>query len=885
MKKQLINICTFASLAFCMMLASCIQEGDITKESKTESTTVSTTVTTTVTTTVKEKCLHENLIDLKIITEADCIKEGTAEGRCEKCGENVRRTLPKAEHKVKVLDEKAASCIEEGLTKGSYCELCGEVLEEQKATGKTLHVFENGFCRDCQCEKFSQGLEYMQSGDILYVMGLGSCTEKEIIIPETYEGVKVEGIAGYAFKDSDITSLVMPDCVKIIGECAFQNCVKLESVKLSPLVKTLNMTTFDECVSLENLDISEVTRFSFGALAGCSFGELTFNENATFDSAALGNITADRVILPEGMQTVPSMLLLSAKVGEIILPEGITVIQSMAFADSSITSIKLPKSLKTLSGNVFENCTQLMSVDFSSAEFSLTGGANFKDCSKLQELKNAEKLKSYNVSDFMGTGMIKTHDGVITLLDTVIGFDKNFSGKELVIPKGITTIAKGAFESFENVERLIISEGVTKIESLAFNLCGFEYVYLPDSLVDIAHDAFVNCYKLKTLSVGKSITADKGQSVLKITPWTVEYRGKYSEYEALEDYLTVSAFPGATLVCSDKTVYQVVEEGKINFNDNFTYKLTSDGVLTISGEGAVPYTTLPATVKSRTVKLIISEGITRFEEGFYGGSAVSGLSSLVEVVLPKSIECIGDALDNSPWYASLNDTENIIITNNVLVLAAGIKGEYKVPDGITKIEKRAFAKNEKLTKVIISGSVKTIGKGAFYGCSALEEIIIPEGVEAIENNAFADCNSLRSLTFPTTLKIYSKIAPITSCDSLESVVFKSTANLTELPTIADCKSLKYVIYGEGGTLEAPINSLYECPSLESVVFLCKLSKVDHSAFWTLKDITKYYCLDSGTYELLKANSVGERAYLYSEIQPENEGNYWHYSKDGEIIIY
>ena len=81
----------------------------------------------------------------EIETEATCKSEGTGYKvvKCQVCGKEISRTkvtLPKTEHTVVVDKAVAATCTTEGLTEGSHCSVCKEVLLAQKKIAKTDHV-------------------------------------------------------------------------------------------------------------------------------------------------------------------------------------------------------------------------------------------------------------------------------------------------------------------------------------------------------------------------------------------------------------------------------------------------------------------------------------------------------------------------------------------------------------------------------------------------------------------------------------------------------------------------------------------------------------------------------------------------------------------------
>ena len=68
---------------------------------------------------------------------------------------------------------------------------------------------------------------------------------------------------------------------------------------------------------------------------------------------------------------------------------------------------------------------------------------------------------------------------------------------------------------------------------------------------------------------------------------------------------------------------------------------------------------------------------------------------------------------------------------------------------VTKIDKKAFANNKKLTSVTIGKNVTSIGDNAFKNCKALTKVVIPAGVTKIGKNAFAGCSKLKTVQFKT----------------------------------------------------------------------------------------------------------------------------------------
>lgn len=104
--------------------------------------------------------------------------------------------------------------------------------------------------------------------------------------------------------------------------------------------------------------------------------------------------------------------------------------------------------------------------------------------------------------------------------------------------------------------------------------------------------------------------------------------------------------------------------------------------------------------------------------------------------------------------------------------------------GISSIEDRAFSDDIEgntgngenglgnLKSVIISDSVRQIGKYAFYNCNNLETINIPDSVKEIGEGAFWDCDNLNNVTIPGSVEKIPKNL-FFACRKMESVTIEN----------------------------------------------------------------------------------------------------------------
>ena len=141
---------------------------------------------------------------------------------------------------------------------------------------------------------------------------------RAVIVEEGVTTVPEYAFDGY----EDLVTAELAGSVESIGECAFWECGKLESVTL-PGVRAIGQSAFDECASLVKVDIP----------AGMT----------TLDIGAFRNCTALR---------------------EVSLPEGLNVIGAFAFCNCpALEKISLPASVNRIGREAFYGCSALK--DFS----------------------------------------------------------------------------------------------------------------------------------------------------------------------------------------------------------------------------------------------------------------------------------------------------------------------------------------------------------------------------------------------------------------------------------------------------------------------------------------------------------------------------------------
>ena len=119
---------------------------------------------------------------------------------------------------------------------------------------------------------------------------------------------------------------------------------------------------------------------------------------------------------------------------------------------------------------------------------------------------------------------------------------------------------------------------------------------------------------------------------------------------------------------------------------------------------------------------------------------------------------------------------------------------YTIPEGVERIGKCAFYKNEVLTEITFPSTLKEIGDMAFFKCEKLSLVTLPDGLEKIGSDAFSYCQEMKPVMFiPGSVKEIGSFA-FYSCSNLKE--FYMGAQGEEQITFGDSwlpKNIKKVV--------------------------------------------------------------------------------------------
>ena len=470
-----------------------------TEANETESVAVTESATTPetapATESVTEPAVHEHVYGEWDITPSTCTEAGNRTKACE-CGDTVTETIEALGH-TEVIDEAVTpTASEAGLTEGKHCSVCNEILVEQETVPATG----------------SLGLAYEANddGETCTVIGMGTCTDTEVYIPEAYDGYRVTAIGKKAFADqSQLTAIHIPNTVRTIGMRAFAGCTGITEMTIPESVWEIGTQIFWDCDNLSTVHYNSLYGSSENSFLNIpSITTVIFGGTIVPSYILQNNTTVRNISILDGVKYI-KWGAFSGCTGltEIIIPEGVTDISGAFRGCTGLTEIIIPEGVTNISG-AFSGCTELAEIVIPEGVTSIGSGA-FSGCTELAEIIIPEGVTSIGESTFYGcTGLT---DIVIPEGVTSIGYYAFYGCTgltEIVIPEGVTSIGESTFEGCTGLTEIVIPEGMTSIGYYAFYGCtGLTEIVIPEGVTNIGTYAFLGCTKLAEIVIPESVTS------------------------------------------------------------------------------------------------------------------------------------------------------------------------------------------------------------------------------------------------------------------------------------------------------------------------------------------------------------------------------------------
>jgi hypothetical protein len=612
-------------------------------------------------------------------------------------------------------------------------------------------------------------------------------------------GTSLSKIKSYAFSGcSSLLSIQFPGSLISIEDNAFENCKGLTSLFIPSTIRSIGASTFTNCTGITTITIGDANNpglplsFNMNSFVGCT-GVLSLIQNKDITNTAyspfMGLSTLTNVTISTYVSHLNDFAFWGCtKIATLNIPNSVKSVGAAAFYNcSSLTDIKLPDNLQNIPNSLFWGCTKLKNLTIPSSVVVI-GNYAFCECSSLTSLtipKNVIAIGGAALSGCTGLTGLTISRSIPPALGTTC-FDRVATSIcKLYVPTGSKITYQNAkqWKDFVNITEKEIED----------------VIQTPD--LTVYPDPITGSTKAVTIDAGGLKSALTTTELATINKLNIAGTINASDFLIIRDYM-----PDLTILdLSNATIVAYMGTKGTGGNDNISY----------------PANGVPV-------------------NAFFNQSAFTGKTSLVSIMLPKTVTSVGEnafrlcgglcgAVPLPPLVTSIG--------NNAYQSCTQLNGILTIPSSVTFIGEGAFAQCTGLNSITIPLGITSIEYATFYHCNRLIMINIPSSVTAIKNSAFYECGELISLDIPSSVTSIGNNAFV-YC-GLASVTLPPSITTIEDYTFTECHALQSITIPEG--VKSIGGAVFlKCYSLTNVSLPSSLTSIGNQTFSDCRNISTIY---------------------------------------------
>ena len=417
--------------------------------------------------------------------------------------------------------------------------------------------------------------------------------EYELSVDETYYIVK--GVKTKTCTEAVIPSTHNEKPVGEIGVGAFSYCRSLTSITIPDSVKIIRDDAFSYCDSLTGVYITDMA-----AWCNIKFNYYYSNPLYYAHNLYLNNELVTDLVVPDNVRSIGYAVFSGCRsLTSVTIGAGETRVGEIAFYKcTSLTSVTIGSNMPFIQNEAFKSCYKLVEVINKSKREIVKGGSDFGGVGYYALTIHRGESKIVNKDGYL----FITDNGINYLLGykenaTELNLPENYNNKEyeiyqyafyectsltrVTIPDGVTSIGEDTFGGCSSLTSVTIGNDVASIGDWVFSGCSsLTSITIPDSVTSIGDNAFNGCDKL--------IKTVKGVSY--VDKWVVDCDTSVAKVELKDDTAGIAykAFDNCKLLRSATIPDSVTSIGEDAFYQctSLTSIIIPDSVTSI-GDNAI----------------------------------------------------------------------------------------------------------------------------------------------------------------------------------------------------------------------------------------------------------------------------------------------------------
>lgn len=337
-------------------------------------------------------------------------------------------------------------------------------------------------------------------------------------------GSEVTSIGPFAFYNSGLNGIVIPDNVTSVDSAAFMNCGKFTYIKIGKGLSQISGRLFYGCSSLSEISIpANIEEIRYGAFNGCTELARVSFENSNkplklstnvsnrplFEHCLLDTVYVGRALdystspfqrtsikaigLSDRVKSISSSMFQGCtRLERIYLPDSIGYVGDYAFLGcTALKSARLSNELTEIKDGTFSSCTSLESI-YIPKKVKTIGNTVFSNCSSLKLFVAEDSKEPLNLGyNTGGQGLFYT-----------AGLDSIYVGRPITYPTA-SQYGYSPFYRHESLRAVELGDYEKIVQENEFYGCrALESVTIGDGIESIGIRAFSDCPQLKYFAFG-----------------------------------------------------------------------------------------------------------------------------------------------------------------------------------------------------------------------------------------------------------------------------------------------------------------------------------------------------------------------------------------------